>query len=449
MALQDLTPQLRTRLNRMERAVGWFVFLAVTLLVFGFGYYLFKTAKRKGWFIPRAPYFTFTDRATGLKVGDPVVLMGFEVGQITRIDTMEAWSEYNVYVEFEIKQPYNGYLWAGHRGSRAKVATADFLGKRVLEVTKGYEGYPAYSFHPLKQITLGQARIESRPERWQFATEHFDASHSNRLIKILQPVTRTNLDLLLPLGVKTISVFETNETHKTPTVVWDDKLGGYTNFIPRNIPEKKIEANLYWLISDETPAITERLEAIVGQVEKALPGVMQLTNQIAQVLSGGTTLTSNLNFTVLEAHPAISNLTYLTAQLRSPGSLGDWVLGTTGRLNAEAVLGNASLAISNANLAVAHADTNLTALMEKLAVSLDEVAGITSNLHAQVRADTNILSSISKLIVDADDMVQGLKRHWLLRSAFKTKPESGAKPDAKTNAPPASRLGSPRDAGSR
>ena len=35
------------------------------------------------------------DSATGLKVGDPVVLMGFEVGQITRIDTMEAWSEYN------------------------------------------------------------------------------------------------------------------------------------------------------------------------------------------------------------------------------------------------------------------------------------------------------------------------------------------------------------------
>ena len=35
MALQDLTPQLRTRLSRMERAVGWFVALAVLLLVFG------------------------------------------------------------------------------------------------------------------------------------------------------------------------------------------------------------------------------------------------------------------------------------------------------------------------------------------------------------------------------------------------------------------------------
>jgi glycerol-3-phosphate acyltransferase PlsY len=33
MALQDLTPQLRTRLNRMERAVGWFVLLAAVLLI--------------------------------------------------------------------------------------------------------------------------------------------------------------------------------------------------------------------------------------------------------------------------------------------------------------------------------------------------------------------------------------------------------------------------------
>jgi hypothetical protein len=37
-----------------------------------------------------------------------------------------------------------------------------------------------------------------------------------------------------------------------------------------------------------------------------------------------------------------------------------------------------------------------------------------------VDANTNLLTGISKTIVDADDMVQGLKRHWLLRSAFKT-----------------------------
>jgi hypothetical protein len=42
-------------------------------------------------------------------------------------------------------------------------------------------------------------------------------------------------------------------------------------------------------------------------------------------------------------------------------------------------------------------------------------------LNAQVQANTNLLGGISKAVTDADDLVQGLKRHWLLRSAFKTK----------------------------
>ena len=79
MALQDLTPQLRTRLSRMERAVGWFVVLAMASLVFGFAYYAYHTAQRKGWFLTKAPYYTFTDSASGIKVGDPVMLMGLAV----------------------------------------------------------------------------------------------------------------------------------------------------------------------------------------------------------------------------------------------------------------------------------------------------------------------------------------------------------------------------------
>ena len=70
--------------------------------------------------------------------------------------------------------------------------------------------------------------------------------------------------------------------------------------------------------------------------------------------------------------------------------------------------------------------------------TIENLAKITGNLHAQVRANTNIVSEVSKLIVDTDDMVQGLKRHWLLRSAFKKEKTSAPKP-----APP------PRKAGSR
>src|SRR6266404_3877474 len=160
MALQDLTPQLRTRLSRMERAVGWFVILATGLLFFGFGYYIYTTAERKGWFKTKAPFFTFTDRATGLKIGDPVILMGLAVGQITRMEPQPPGDPYNMYVEFELKDPYYGYIWTD--GSHAKVTTADLLGKRVLEVTKGTNGYPAYVFHPMRLVPVHD--VPSLPE---------------------------------------------------------------------------------------------------------------------------------------------------------------------------------------------------------------------------------------------------------------------------------------------
>ena len=69
----------------MERAVGIFVGLATLLLLSGFFYYLYHTATRKGWFLTKVTYFTYVDRADGLKVGDPVKLMGLPVGEIAKL----------------------------------------------------------------------------------------------------------------------------------------------------------------------------------------------------------------------------------------------------------------------------------------------------------------------------------------------------------------------------
>jgi hypothetical protein len=156
-----------------------------------------------------------------------------------------------------------------------------------------------------------------------------------------------------------------------------------------------------------------------------LPGVLDLTNKIAAVLGNSTTLTSNLNIVALNAQPAASNFALLAAQLRGPGAFGEWALGTNGQKNLDATL-------ANANQTLANTDTNLNQLFENLAVSLDNLAGITSNLNAQVQSNTNMLGSISQAVTDTDDLVQGLKRHWLLRSAFKKKP------DAKVVPPPTS-----------
>src|ERR1043165_1788082 len=139
MALQDLTPQLRTRLSRMERAVGWFALLATGLLLFGFGYYIYNTAERNGWFIQKVNYSTSLNTATGLKEGDPVMLMGFVVGEVTAVEANGPWDAYGVTIFFRVKKPYFGYIWTD---SKVKAASADFLGGRRLEIIKGAVGVP-------------------------------------------------------------------------------------------------------------------------------------------------------------------------------------------------------------------------------------------------------------------------------------------------------------------
>ncbi len=393
MALQDLTPQLRTRLSRLERAVGLFVALATMLLIAGFAYYIYHTANQRGWFLTKVRYFTYVNSAVGLKVGDPVKMMGFDVGEITVITAMPPGDYFDVYVEFEVKEPYFGYLWT--KGSTAKVASADFLGKRGIEVTKGSEGTATY-----------------------------------------QEKTVTNS-------------FFGNRSRKEVTGVWDDKAAKY---VPLTSNSK------YWLHADESPALADRLEKLVNKAEEALPNILALTNQLAATLNNSSSAMSNANQILADIRPVASNVVAITDRLKDPkGSLGEWLIPTNingqlelALLSANKTLTNADKAIVQldktlattdktvgaAHLLVTNANDHVALLVSNVNVSLSNPL-ITSNLNAQVQSNTNILSQISGIVVHADEMVQGLKKHWLLRSAFKDdkKAKDKAKPEEQGKAP--------------
>jgi ABC-type transporter Mla subunit MlaD len=407
MALQDLTPQLRTRLNRMERAVGWFVLVAAVLLLVGFGYYLRNTAQRKGWFQQKITYQTCVSSGAGLKVGDPVKLMGFDVGEITAIIPNEPGAYYNITVQFRIKvnqDNYPGYIWSD---SKAKVNAGDLLGGRFLEVTKGAAGLPTIkeTTNTISTRVLRGKYVEQRQK------DHFamlKAADLDDAKKTERPL-KADDDLMVQAWLELKANAETNSS------------AFYTNLTPENI---------YFLTPLESPSVTERLQTLVDGVERALPNILDLTNKIGAVLGNTATLTSNLNVVAENVQPAIVNFSALATQLRGPGALGEWALGTNGQKNLDATL-------AGANQTIANTDTNLALLFENLAQSLESLAGITSNLNAQVQANTNMLGSISQAVINADDLVQGLKRHWLLRSAFKKKTD--AKPVTPTVSPRDSR----------
>jgi ABC-type transporter Mla subunit MlaD len=372
MALNDLTPRLRTRLSRVERLVGVFVTVATLLLLSGFLYYLWHTAERKGWFKTKLPYFTYVDSGVGLKVGDPVKLMGFNVGQITQIESMPPDHWENVIVKFSITEPYFGYIWSD---SQVRVAAADFLGNRFLEVTKGG--------------TSGETN--------KLAATYREEWHGRR---------------------------------RVITGIWDQpRDGGGRPFFDepgQYRPWKKGDPG-YWLEMDEAPALTERLDAIVQQAEKALPNILALTNRLQSVLDNSAWVTSNLNATILDTRPVIAHLHTITANLTDPeGALGRWILPSDTKARLDAALAGLEQTLTSAGRTLDHTDAQLLTTFSNLNLSLINLANLTSNLHAQVDQNTNLVSSVNHAIIQADTFLQGLKRHWLLRSAFREK---------RTNAP--------------
>jgi ABC-type transporter Mla subunit MlaD len=407
MALQDLTPQLRTRLSRMERAVGWFVFLATALLLFGFGYYVYHTAERKGWFVIKARFHTYVKSSSGLTVGDPVYMMGFPVGQIILIHAMPPRDPHNVRVEFDVRDPYFRYIWSG--GSYVKVNAAGFLSQRQLEVTRATNGYAIVVTQPVTDFTnldeLAQ-NVAAAPGEWQLSQDVFDAA-SNIVFHAYDILTPSNLPAVAALSPGSIYAYNNTVNRNRIVASWDGRYHHYKIFTPAD--------DTAWLRAVEAPPVSDQLQAMVTQVQQALPGILALTNKIATVLDNTALATSNLNLTVAEARPMLTNCTVISGQLREPGGPLLWALGSDGS-------GQVQGALTNVNALLTNTDTNLTALLLNL-------SDITSNLNAQVQANSNLLSGISKTVVDADGFVQGLKHHWLLRSAFRTR---------NTNAPAAS-----------
>ncbi len=434
MPLQDLTPQLRTRLSRMERMVGWFVFLATALLLFGFGYYIYHTAERQGWFKIKADFHTFVQSSAGLNVGDPVVMMGFPVGKITDIHAMPPGDAHNVAIKFEITEPYFRYIrYLQTGGSVVKVNAASFLG-RQLEVTRGAQGYAICVTQPILVMTLEDARQRATeaPGHWQLSQDVLDENTNivffayNYLAEIFDA---TNAAKLATCHFESNSVYAYDNTEKDQRSIaasWHPRTHRYENFTPDDAAA--------WLKAAESPAVTDQLQAMVTQVQNALPGILALTNKLAAVLdNANTTLanaalaTSNLNKTIVSVQPLVTNFADISAQLREPGGPVLWALGPNGN-------GQIQGALTNLNSLLTHTDTNLNTLVFSVGETLDHIADITSNLNVQVQSNPNLLYGISKMVVDSDTLVQGLKRHWLLRSAFKKENAEMKKADADAKA---------------
>ena len=353
MPVQDLTPQLRTRLNRVERIVGIFILFATVLMIGGLVYYLRQTAERRGWFLLKAPYFTYLRSGSGIQVGDKVKMMGFDAGEIIKVLPEKVGSPYNVYVEFVVIGDNVGYIWSD---STVSVKSAGLLGSRYLELNKG----------------------------------DFSGKHG-----------KTYATYAIKDGKEILEVF-------------DSKTTTYKPFDPKN------SGTFFWLPAEEPPELSAQMDSIVQQAKDALPHILALTNYLTRVLANTADATERLNRLMDDVQPVVTNIALISSHLKDPkGSLGDWLIPTNlnARLLEATVTANQTLSAAQGTLT--NANAQLTELATSLDVTLDQLAQITGNLRAQVDRNTNVVSEVSQLIIHTDDLIQGLKKHWLLRSAFK------------------------------
>jgi ABC-type transporter Mla subunit MlaD len=424
MATQDLTPQLRTRLSRLERLVGMFVVVAVVFLLAGLAYYVYKVAERKGWFVRKLPFFTFVNNASGLRQGDPIRLMGFDIGEITEITAQPPFDTYDVFVSFVVHEEFVGYLWDD---SRALVASGDLvLAKRFIELTKGTNGVPTYLFHGLETISVAAAESLINSTNIRLAQAVYDGSGTNILARPFRPWDREQWQRFADAGVEALLVFDQSVKKSWPGGIWDNKTGKYRSY------ERATEKG-FFLPPIERPALAARLDQLADTIENALPGILGLTNQINRVLEQASSTAKNADALLDEIRPALRHVTQITANLENPkGSLGEWALPPDLRRQLQQTLASANSLLTNSDQNVSGMSSNVTTVLVNL-------AAVTSNLNAQVRANSNILSQISSAVTNADNLMQGLKRHWLLRSAFK-------EPPARTTPtkPPRTRAGPPR-----
>ncbi len=414
MPLQDLTPQLRTRLRRAERVVGWFVILAIIILVAGFGYYLYTTAHSRGWFVTKINFATGINDASDLNKGDVVKLMGFPVGEVTDVLLNPPEKARGVTIFFNVRptavEGGRDYYYYVFWDSKVRVV-ADFLGHRYLEIEKGRVDLPAVT------NVAGKLLVMKRHLAFVKFNEMYAAFRA-------QPANQSIPDDLASNMV----------TGNLMDIIAANRDVYYTNAVDAGFTTaaQQTKTNYFWVPPIDSPALSDRLEAVAGTVEKALPNILNITNQLNAVLSNATLAVVQVKTTLQEASPTLTNLAAITGNLKNPnGSLGAWLIPTNLAADLDTTIRTARETLKTAQNTVGDTDTNITMLATNLDQTLTHLADLTSNLAWQVSVNTNLITDISTTIVHTDDLIQGLKKEWYLRGPFKKKKTEPVPPPKK------------------
>ncbi len=376
MALQDLTPQLRTRLRKVEWMVVLFLGGTTLLMLASLGWFIFRTGEARGWWVDEVPYYTYVGDATGIKVGTPVHMMGFKVGEVTKVDALplkelRSWeyyqtNQFRAFVGFKVrdKEPsrYPGYISSD---SRVKLGgfPVEIAGGVVLEISVGSMG------GTLTTTNLEGGRIGVLSDK--FAYDELSGKKDSPNRRYL-PLSATEKGYYLPI--------DQSETLLAQVQQVLAKVRGIGTKVDAALPG--LTEELYLTLTN-VHAITEQLRPNVGP-----PGAL-----------GAMVLPTNL-----------------VARFGQAGGLGDLVLPTNLNAQLTATLAAVPGTLSNLDQRTA----SLGVLITNLVKGTGPLGNAITNLDLTMdNVRSNTVPQATALLRTLDSFVEGMKRHWLFRGAFK------------------------------
>ncbi|HDQ46377.1 MAG TPA: MCE family protein [bacterium] len=115
--------------------VGVFIFLALTTMIV----FVFTVGGGSTPFTKKARYRVFFKSTSGLYEGDPVLLTGVEVGNVSRIRFADRLDEKRIIVEIAVSKAVQDRI---RQDTRARVGSASLIYGKVVEITMGSSHLP-------------------------------------------------------------------------------------------------------------------------------------------------------------------------------------------------------------------------------------------------------------------------------------------------------------------
>ena len=195
------------------------------------------------------------------------------MGQITGVAPQKPYEAHNVKVEFEIVDTLfplsldRRFLCEGERGGFSRQAT--------VEVTRATNGYALVVTQPVSVKTIDELKqlVTEEPGQWQLSQDVFGAD-SNLVFGAYTTLDESNLQVLAGMNLASNSAlclqqYRQPQTHRG-VVGWTAIITTKFSSPATTPPDMR---------AVESPPVSDQLQAMILQVQQALPNVLALTNQ--------------------------------------------------------------------------------------------------------------------------------------------------------------------------